>query len=367
MTSVDMHHTPAEALPVQDQGCFFVGGAYVPTRDGPQIRGQMYVEYHTPAEDRGKPPIVLIHGKWQSGVNFVSTPDGRAGWATDFLRRGYPVYVVDQVGRGRSAAFPDYGGYGLRPYEFTENMFTGTAAFRLWPGSERHTQWPGDTGRIGDAAFDQFAASWIPSLTNPALAEEMNSAALIGLLERIGPAVLLTHSESGAYGWRVGDARPDLVRAIVATESGMVPFHDIQFIGGSEFYTLSDQMSRPWGLTHGPLSFEPHLTDANELRAVPHDAPEGPETVRGWVPTTKARLKNLSRLPIGIVTAEASYHRTFDYLTVEYFRRLGADVDHLELGRMGVHGNGHMLMLERNSEQICELLCRWIEERLSAG
>ena len=67
------------------------------------MEGQMYVSFQIPAKQTHRYPIVFIHGNVQSGVNFLSTPNGREGWAEHFLRRGYAVYVVDQQMRGRSA------------------------------------------------------------------------------------------------------------------------------------------------------------------------------------------------------------------------------------------------------------------------
>src|SRR3954453_8328175 len=72
--------------------------------------GQMYVEFQIPTNRReGAPPIVFVHGGGHTGACWRTTPDGRAGWATSFVRRGYAVYVVDQVTRGRS-------GYDATPF-----------------------------------------------------------------------------------------------------------------------------------------------------------------------------------------------------------------------------------------------------------
>ena len=76
--------------------------------------GQMYAEFWIPQTLRCPYPVVMIHGNWQTGTNFTGTPDGREGWAQYFLRRGYAVYVVDQVARGRSAHFSHVAGRGRR-------------------------------------------------------------------------------------------------------------------------------------------------------------------------------------------------------------------------------------------------------------
>ena len=59
----------------------------------------------------------MVHGGSQTGTNFTGTPDGREGWAQYFVRRGYAVYVVDQVARGRSAHWSQLHG-AVQPPRF---------------------------------------------------------------------------------------------------------------------------------------------------------------------------------------------------------------------------------------------------------
>jgi len=67
-------------------------------------------QFQIPQQQKHPYPIVLVHGGGQTGSGWISNPDGRDGWATYFLRKGYAVYVVDQVGRGRSAYINDVYG-----------------------------------------------------------------------------------------------------------------------------------------------------------------------------------------------------------------------------------------------------------------
>ena len=80
-------------LAIADQGCFFAGGRYVEGPGGRSMQGQMFVQYQVPAERRFPHPVVMIHGGGQTAANFISTPDGRRGWADDFLAHGYAVYL----------------------------------------------------------------------------------------------------------------------------------------------------------------------------------------------------------------------------------------------------------------------------------
>src|ERR1700690_3113051 len=92
----------AQPLQIAKQGFFYVGGREV----GAALADAMFVEYQIPAKVTAPYPIVMIHGQFQNGSNFLGTPDDREGWAEYFVRRGYAVYVVDQIARGRSAYTP---------------------------------------------------------------------------------------------------------------------------------------------------------------------------------------------------------------------------------------------------------------------
>src|SRR5215813_1399494 len=103
-------------LELQDEGSFFIGGHSVHSEHpgtpntggagpGQIMINQMYVQYRIPRTVSG-PPIVMVHGSGHTGVTYETTPDGREGWATYFVRKNFPVYVVDHSGRGRSGFDP---------------------------------------------------------------------------------------------------------------------------------------------------------------------------------------------------------------------------------------------------------------------
>ena len=69
-------------------------------------------------------------------------------------------------------------------------------------------------------------------------------------------------------------------------------------------------------------------------------------------------------MPILIVTAEASYHATYDHCTVKFLEQAGVHSTWIKLADAGIHGNGHMLMLEKNSSDIAELIARWLSKNV---
>jgi pimeloyl-ACP methyl ester carboxylesterase len=264
-------------------------------------------------------PIVMIHGGGQTGTNFTGTPDGREGWAQYFLRRGYAVYVVDQVARGRSAHWAQVHGAMTPPrISFVEQRFVGPERAKLWPQAHLHTQWPG-AGEPGDAVFDQFYASQVPSIAEFAKQQELNRDAGAALLDRIGPAILLTHSQSGAFGWPIADQRPKLVKAIVAVEPSGPPVHDVDFKGAPDWFADAAK-TKMSGLGEVPLAYEP--PGAPEF--VREEKADAPELVQCWLQKGPPRqLVNLKDIPVLVVTAEASYHASYDHCTVKYLRQAG--------------------------------------------
>jgi pimeloyl-ACP methyl ester carboxylesterase len=221
----------AEPLSIASQGYLFAGGKYSTVNGKEVMSGQIYAEYQIPAKKTHPYPIVMVHGAIQTGTNFTGTPDGREGWAQYFLRQGYAVYVVDQPGRARASYQPDLEGPQAGPDLLgTQQRFTAPEKFNLWPQAKLHTQWPG-TGVQGDSIFDQFFASQVPFVQKPEVAQTLSRDALVALLDRIGPAVVMTHSQSGAYGWPVADARPDLVKALIEVEPSGPPVHDVDYLG----------------------------------------------------------------------------------------------------------------------------------------
>jgi pimeloyl-ACP methyl ester carboxylesterase len=348
-------------LEIAEQGCFFAGGRYVETEEGRVMLGQMFVQYQVPRTRRHPHPLVMIHGGGQTAVNFLGTPDGRRGWADYFVANGFAVYLIDQPARGRSGFFArGYGAAAHRDADAIAGRFTAPEIGKLWPQAVLHTQWPG-SGVAGDPAFDQFYASQVESMSDIAAVERMMREAGCALLDRIGPAILLTHSQGGPFGWTIADARPRLVRAILAIEPNGAPVHEVEFTGPPDWFK-DGPVTRPWGISRGPLQYAPPAAGPEQLEFVRQEKADGPGLTRCWLQADPPRqLTNLRGIPTLIVTSEASYHAPYDHCTSRFLRQAGVDHDFVRLADVGIRGNGHMMMLEKNNLEIAELLRRWLE------
>lgn len=343
---------------------FYVGGGYADDGKSEHIyKDQMYVEKLVPvsAQEQRFPPIVLIHGQAQTGTNWLNKPDGGIGWASRFLEEGRNVYIVDQTFRGRSPWFPGAGAATPSTYsaEYIQQRFTAPQDYDLWPQAGLHTQWPGP-GVIGDEVFDNFYSSNVQFIVNVTYQESTVQAAGTQLLDRIGePVILIGHSQRGLMPPLIADARPSLTAGIILIQPSGPPFQDAVF---------STNSTRPWGLTDIPLTYSPAVTDpATDLVKQVYPPPVA-NTNNSTVPCIlQAReppprtLSNLASKPILIVTSEASYHAPYDYCTAEFLRQAGcARTEQVELEKVGIRGNGHMMFLERNSDEIWEVLRGWI-------
>ncbi len=351
-------HARSQPLVLAQDASFYVGGSYVDTPDGEIVQGAMYVHARVPVEQTHPYPVVMIHGINSTGVVYEGTPDGREGWAQHFVRAGFAVYVVDQPARGRSPYRPDLDG-PLFPRMNTASAagvapaYTASADLGTFPQAARHTQWPG-SGRKGDPAFDAFMRGRYDSLpTATGASERMTKDAGTALLDRIGPAILLTHSQSGAFGWQIADARPGLVRAIVAIEPALSPTVPPMGPGVP-----------PFGITSLPITYDPPVADPSEIVRAEQAAPDSPDVFRCWHQAEPARsLPNLRGVPIAIVIGEASPLAQSSHCVSHHLAQAGVANDLIRLEDAGIHGNNHILMIERNSDEIAAFVQGWLARR----
>ncbi len=371
---------PSRELHVSRQGVFFVNGQYytsatnqsppgfgLPTTVGlDYMAGQMYVEYQVPKNVKHPYPIVMIHGGAQTGAGLISTPDGRPGWAQFFVANGYVVYNVDQVGRGRDIHATELYGPTRPPLDVLSRKqnWSLQQVYSWFPRAYLHTQWPG-TGREGDPFFDQFYASQVQFMADPIKTQAYAQQAGVALLDRIGPAIILTHSQSGTYGFLIADKRPNLVKGVVTIEGGGTPY-TYPLVGPPTYYG-APVPSAPWGLVSIPITYSPAVTDPSQLSFYQEATPDGPD-VQCWLQTAPAReLPNLQRMAHLLIVGEASSAASVNRCVSKYLTQAGVRNTWVNLGDVGIHGNGHMMMLETNSDEIAAFISRWLEDNVEKG
>ena len=353
----------AKPLTLARSGYLYAGGKIDRSIEGSPMVGQMYVEFWIPRTLRCPYPVVMIHGNWQTGTNFTGTPDGREGWAQYFLRRGYAVYVVDQPGRGRSGYLAEsYGPWKVPDGDGGQRRYLSQAKYKLWPQAHLHTQWPG-SGAPDDSITLQMTSGYLPEIEDFTKQQFLNRDALVALIDQIGPAILMVHSQAGAFGWPVADARPDQVKAILAVEPNGPPFYQVDFTGAPDYFKQG-QLALPYGLSAVPLTYSPAVADAKELAVVQQEQADGPDLVRCHLQREPARKLSNLKMPILVVMSEASYHAPYDHCTVKYLQQAGAQPTFMRLADLGIKGNSHVMMNEKNNKEIAAVIAQWLGKTL---
>lgn len=270
--------------------------------NGTHISGQMYVQYFLQQTPVSPWPIVLWHGGGMTGANWEATPDGRPGWLQRLLESGWDVYVCDAVERGRAgwSRWPDI--YQSAP--LFRSLEEGWEMFRLGPPLRGPLGSPcAFSGQqFPVEAFEHFAAQWVPRWAGH---ESLTLAAYEQLLEKLGPCVLMAHSQGAGLALSMAQQRPDLLKAVVAIE--------------------------------------------------PSGAPEQPV----W---HTAKLAPCLMVWGDYVHDHPVWHRYREHVETHAQQLLaaGAAVTVLDLPRSGITGNSHFPMLDRNSDEVLARIQGWI-------
>lgn len=319
-------------LVLKSRGSFYVGGEQVERTAvelgslGPadQITvNQMYVEFMVPV-DASKVPVVMVHGATLSGKTYDTTPDGRMGWYEYFVRKGHPVYVVDQVGRARSgfdqSVFnkvragqvpPDQQPSMLRlgdRFGSWTNFRIGPAPGQPFPG----TQFPVD-------AADEMSKQSVPDLLGTSRADNPNWKALSDLAMQLEGAVLVTHSQSGPYPLKSALIDAQGIRGIVMVEPGTC-----------QAEAHSDQEIARLAKTPILILFGDNLAADTKLD----------------LPNWEERYDDC-----------AAFKKRID--------AANGNVRLISTAETDMRGNTHMMMMDRNNLQIADLILAWIKEQAS--
>jgi hypothetical protein len=284
--------------------------------------------------------------------------------------------MMDYPGQGRSPYIPGIDGQVTPPRsgplmseiwtqstppspERTEPGPDGRGA--PWPQFSKYSAWPSshpNKGRMGDPVFDYFAKTELHTIGGMG---ELTVRAIVELLDLINqPVVLLLHSGVGGQGWNVADARPKFVKGIIAAEAVSPPMENAERRAPGHYTP-----GRPWGLTSLPITYDPPAKDAKELRTVRQEQPDGPGLIPCWIQQEPARkLVNLQPIPVLNVAGEASYHRPYAHCVAKWLNQAGVKATFVGLEEVGLFGNGHQFLSEKNSDGIANYFMSWLEKNV---
>lgn len=327
-------------LVLQSQGSFFVGGqdktsdALNTSAPGAGIItvNQMYVQFQVPVGAERKTPVIMIHGCCLSAKSWEETPDGRMGWNEYFVRSGYSTFLPEQVTRARSgidATILNEIALGLDgkttkdiPYIYSLGHEDAYTSFRF--GATNGVPFQGEQFPVAYA--EEFYKQLIPDMNDflgagspPGLYVGPNPTYndLSQLAIELGGAVIIGHSESGFFPENAALVSTQNIRGMVSIEPG-----------GS-------------------------CTTAN------------PETV----PLTSAQIKTLATVPTLVIFGDnlsgswlTSYANCQSYAAS--IKAAGGDITLIHLPDIGIRGNSHMMMLDKNNLQVANVILKWIAQHV---
>ena len=61
---------------------------------------------------------------------------------------------------------------------------------------------------------------------------------------------------------------------------------------------------------------------------------------------------------------ESSYHRPYSHCTAKWLTQAGVKTKYVNLEDVGIRGNGHQFMSEKNSEEISNFFMDWLEKNV---
>ena len=313
----------AQAYDVKEIGSYYIGGhmqtltglpnqtvyfyqGAPPTEFNPNgdiHTGQMYVHFVRLQQPRAAVPIILTHGGGLSGVGWESTPDGRPGWQQYFLNAGFDVVIPDQVERGRStwSRWPEV--YTSAPIFRTAQE--GWTLFRIGPTyatdpsarvAEPNTQFP-------LAAYDNFVGSFNARWTTT---DAIAQAAYDQMVDKECPCILVAHSAGSGFAIRAALRAPDKIRALIGLEPSASP--------------------------------DPATVDMARLKGIPMLFVWGDHLAD--FPDWKKIVVN----PYKFQDAQAAQ----------------GHMDVVHLPDRGIMGNTHMMMIDRNSDQVAGVVRDWL-------
>ncbi len=317
-------------LTIKEQGSFFVGGESktvtqtavgpIPAQSGEITVNQMYVQYQIPMKGDQHVPVVMVHGCCLSSKTWETTPDGRMGWSEYFVRKDRSVYLADQVSRARSGfdptAFAAVRAGRSAPAEMPSILdATHQIAWTVFRFGPKYGEAFADE-QFPMGSIDELYKQMIPDL-NSTLPQSPNPtwSQMAALGVKLEGAVLIGHSESGFFPEQAALIDPQGIKGIVSIEmpcaTDLTP---VQLATLAKIPTLVMFGDHLGDVTGGPVSWA-----------------QSYETCKRFIGQLKAA---------------------------------GGDAVLMHLPEMGIKGNSHMLMQDRNSDQLADLVLDWIDRHV---
>ena len=319
-------------LVIAKQGSFFVGGekkALPPPPPGGRggapgggeiTINQMYVQYQVPPNGDRHIPVVMVHGCCLSSKTWETTPDGRMGWDEYFVRRDRPVYLADQVSRARSgfdASAINAVKSGSAPTSHLPTVLQASnqiawTVFRFGP--EYGKAFP--DGQFPVEAADELYKQMIPDFNSILPNPNPSWTNMAALAVQLNGAILMGHSESGFFPQQAALIDPKGIRGLISIE---MPCADLN----------AEQIGK---LAKIPnlIMFGDHLGD---VKGGPANWADSFATCERYVAKIKAA---------------------------------GGDAEMMYLPKMGIRGNSHMLMQDRNNLQLADMVLAWIDKHVES-
>lgn len=329
---------PGEPLRIAAQGSFAVGGSLVTSKGtfdprhpmnpaGQSLHGDhARVTYQVPVEARPL-PLLFWHGWWVDSTCWDTTPDGREGFRSLFLRRGFSVYLMDQARRGSAGKTTTAAAIPTDPHE---QWFFNQFRLGQWPDLYPGVQFSDDP-----AALEQFFRAMVPD-TGP-LDSEVIVAGASAAIDEVGPLVLVTHSHAGGFGWTATIRNPQ-VRAVVSIEPG------------SGFVFPEGELPETVPSSNGPL--EPVAVSREEFDALTR------------VPIVVYYGDNIPAEPTDIAGRDNWRTRVaMARLWVDAINRHGGDATFVSLPELGIHGNTHFAFSDLNNREVADLISAFLAEK----
>jgi hypothetical protein len=330
---------PKEPLTLEQQGSFFVGGhplridlteweelgpdfAKAFGMAGNVMVDQMYVQFQKPVGSENSVPIVFLHGCCLTSKTWETTPDGRMGWYEYFTRKGFPTYLAEQSGRGRSG--------------FNASGFNEVREGKLPPGQQRRML-------LATYEFAWLIFRFGPKMGEPWPDQQFPMDKVEELYKQVIPDLILTEVASlgQQFGSPVTD-NPSVVNMATLAKD----------LGGAILVGHSQTSPVP---TQAALKQMPGIKGLIQLET------------GCFSNLTPDQVMVLAKVPMLVVVGDHwdSPQPPPDCKTeMQQINGAGGDFTFISLPDLGMKGNSHMFMQDKNNLQIADILIDWIDHHV---